>query len=350
MAAGRYDDGRPDVPGGLTEPVKRVVVIGAGIAGLTVANALAHGGVDCVVLEGRDRLGGRLHTIDLGGAPVDMGGSWIHHPTGNPLRAFAAQVGVSCAGGDPLPELGGYDCVEGRRLSEAEVEASLAMQFEAFPEAVDRLRTELGPDASAAQAIEAFVTDAGLAPEHARRARQALRAMVEADASDSAERHSLRWLGTELEYGGDLFGDLPAAGYRSLVDAMAAGVDVRLGVDVTEVALTGDGVRVHTNGGATEDVTHVVVTVPLGVLKRGAPKFTPDLPTDRTAAIEQLGFGRYEKVVLRFERPFWRDAGLSHLMVFPRNPTSRRSGCSTCTRSTVSQRWPATSFTARLTT
>ena len=196
------------------------------------------------------------------------------------------------------------------------------MQFEAFPEAVDRLRTEEepAPDASAAQAIEAFVTDAGLAPEHARRAQQALRAMVEADASDSAERHSLRWLGTELEYGGDLFGDLPAAGYRSLVDAMAAGVDVRLGVDVTEVALTGDGVRVHTNGGATEDVTHVVVTVPLGVLKRGAPKFTPDLPTDRTAAIEQLGFGRYEKVVLRFERPFWRDAGLSHLMVFPRNP------------------------------
>jgi monoamine oxidase len=304
----------------LTGPVERVVVIGAGIAGLTVANALAHGGVDCVVLEARDRIGGRLHTIDLGGAPVDMGGSWIHHPVGNPLRTFATQVGVSCPGGDPLPELGGYDTVEARRLSKAEVEASLAMQFEAFPEAVDQLRTELGPAASAAQAIEAFVSSAGLAPEPARRARQALRAIVEADASDSAERHSLRWLGTELEYGGDFFGDLPTAGYRSLVEAMAAGVDVRFGVDVAEVALSENGVRIDSANGAAEDASHVVVTVPLGVLKRGAPRFTPTLPADRRAAIDELGFGRYEKIVLRFERPFWRDADLSHLMLFTRDP------------------------------
>jgi polyamine oxidase len=320
LAAGRYDDGRPDVPGGLAEPVERVVVIGAGIAGLTVANALAHGGVDCVVLEARDRIGGRLHTIELAGVPVDMGGSWIHHPIGNPLRAFAAQVGVDCPGGDPLPELSGYDCVEGRRLTKPEVEASLAMQFEAFPEASDQLRGELGPDASVAEAIEAFVVSAALEPDPARRARQALRAIAEADASDSAERHSLRWLGTELEYGGDFFGDLPTGGYRSLVDAMAAGVDVRLGVDVAEVALSEAGVRVHSNGGAAEDASHVVVAVPLGVLKRGAPHFAPALAPERRAAIAQLGFGRYEKIVLRFEQPFWRDADLSHLMLFTRNP------------------------------
>jgi polyamine oxidase len=194
------------------------------------------------------------------------------------------------------------------------------MQFDAFPEAVDRLRTELGPTASAADAIEVFVAGAALSPEPARRAWQALRAMVEADASDAAERHSLRWMGTEREYGGDLFGDLPTGGYRSLVDAMAAGVDVRLGVDVAEVALAGNGVLVRSSNGAAEDATHAVVAVPLGVLKRGAPQFRPPLPADRAAAIEQLGFGRYEKIVLRFERPFWRDADLSHLMLFTRNP------------------------------
>ena len=52
-----YDDGRPDVPGGVTGPVERVVVVGAGIAGLTVANALANAGVACVVVEARDRVG-----------------------------------------------------------------------------------------------------------------------------------------------------------------------------------------------------------------------------------------------------------------------------------------------------
>jgi polyamine oxidase len=63
-----------------------------------------------------------------------------------------------------------------------------------------------------------------------------------------------------------------------------------------------------------------VVTVPLGVLKRGAPRFSPALPPDRLAAIGRLGFGRFEKVALRFDEPFWRAAGFPHLMVFPRDP------------------------------
>jgi NADPH-dependent 2,4-dienoyl-CoA reductase/sulfur reductase-like enzyme len=84
-----YDDGGSHVPGGITAPVEHVVVIGAGIAGLTIANALRHGGVECVLLEARDRIGGRLNTVELAGSPVDMGASWIHHPVGNPLREFA---------------------------------------------------------------------------------------------------------------------------------------------------------------------------------------------------------------------------------------------------------------------
>ena len=51
LTAGTYDGGQPDVPGGMIGPVERVVVVGAGIAGLTVANALAHAGVACVVVE-----------------------------------------------------------------------------------------------------------------------------------------------------------------------------------------------------------------------------------------------------------------------------------------------------------
>jgi monoamine oxidase len=84
LTAGSFDDGRTDIPGEVVGPVERVVVVGAGIAGLTVANALAHGGVECVVVEARDRIGGRLHTVDLARSPVDLGGSWIHTPIGNP--------------------------------------------------------------------------------------------------------------------------------------------------------------------------------------------------------------------------------------------------------------------------
>jgi monoamine oxidase len=92
LTAEGFDDGRMDVPVGAAEPVERVVVIGAGIAGLTAA--LAHGGVECVVVEARDRIGGRLHTVNLAGSPVDLGGSWIHTPVGNPMRTFAQQAGI----------------------------------------------------------------------------------------------------------------------------------------------------------------------------------------------------------------------------------------------------------------
>jgi monoamine oxidase len=313
-----YDDGRTAVPGGVAGPVERVVVVGAGIAGLTVANALEHAGVDCVVLEARDRIGGRLHTIDLAGAAADLGGSWIHHPVGNPMRTFADQAGVACHSGDPLPMLTGHDLAEGRRLSPAEVQKGLVLVDEAFPAALDRLRADAGPDRTAAEAVSAFLAEAGLPPDEERRARQALRAAIEADAADLWDRESMRWLWHEIEYDGDLFGDLPDGGYVTLVEQMAAGLDVRLGVDVQEVAVSGtQEVRTRSAGGQMQVGSHVVVTVPLGVLKRDRPRFAPGLPKDRLAAIERLGFGRYEKVVLRFDRPFWREAGLSHLMLYP---------------------------------
>jgi polyamine oxidase len=320
LTAEGFDDGRADVPAGVAGPVERVVVVGAGIAGLTVANALTHGGVDCVVVEARDRIGGRLHTVNLAGSPVDLGGSWVHTPIGNPMRAFAQQAGVTCRSANPLPELASFDCGEGRRLSAAEVEASISMQLEGFPEAMGRLLAELGPDASAADGIEAFVAGAGLAPGAARRARQALRALVEAESANLAERQSLCWMWNEMEYGGHYFGDVPVGGYGRLVEAMATGVDLRLGVDVAEVAYSASGVRVRSVNGTSQEGSHVVMTVPLGVLKRDVPRFRPALPPDRLAAIERLGFGRYEKVALRFDEPFWRAAGFPHAMIFPHDP------------------------------
>jgi polyamine oxidase len=320
VAAEVFDDGGADVPGGVARPVERVLVVGAGISGLTVANALTQAGVECVVLEARDRTGGRLHTVDVGGCPVDMGGSWIHTPAGNPLSAFARLAGVACRSADPVPEMAGFDSGEGRRLSPSETSELLGLYLEGLPEAAGGLLARLGPDASMAEAIEAFVAAAGQSPGWTRRARQMLYAGIEAESADLAGRQSLRWMWNEREYDGSYFGDVPDGGYRRLVDAMASDVDVRLGRPVSEIAVSPDGVQVATADGTVEEGTHVVVTVPLGVLKRGLPRFSPVLPPDRRAAIERLGFGRFEKVALRFTEPFWRDAGLPHLMVFPGEP------------------------------
>lgn len=322
MATALFDDGVPAVPGGVEGVVERVIVVGAGVAGLAVANALGHAGVGCLVLEARDRVGGRLHTVDLGGAAVDLGGSWIHHPVGNPMRSLADVVGVGRHDGDPLPTMGGFDLSERRRLTRDEVRAGLDLMLEAFPAALDGLRVDCAPRRTAADAVADFLGRAGLPPDQERRARQALRSSIEADAADLWDRQSLRWLGHEHEYGGEMLGDLPDGGYGSIVDALAQRVDLRLGTEVEEISLSeaGDGVAVRDRSGRVEIGTHVVTTVPLGVLKDGRPAFTPALPPGHRAAIDRLGFGRYEKVVLRFDRATWRDEGRSHLMLYPADP------------------------------
>src|SRR5205814_8178183 len=73
---------------------ERVIVVGAGMAGLVAARLLHDSGFAVTVLEARDRLGGRTWTDDSLGAPLDLGGSWIHGVAGNPLTLWCEKVGV----------------------------------------------------------------------------------------------------------------------------------------------------------------------------------------------------------------------------------------------------------------
>ena len=315
-----FDDGNRRVPGDLDTPVERVVVAGAGMAGLTVANALVHAGLECLILEARDRTGGRLHTVNLGGWPVDLGGSWIHTPIGNPLTGFAELAGIARRPGNPLPEIVGLDRQEARLLTATELDQVLRAMLEEFPAAVEELRGSIDPYSSVADAIDGFVNEHAQAGASARRIRDAITLLVELDTAAPPEAQSFTsFPPNSLEYEGDYLGDLPIGGYGRLVEAMGAGVEVRLGQEVEEVILSLGGVRVRTAAGLEEECSHLVVTVPLGVLRRGGIKLDPPLPPDRVATIDRLGFGRHEKVAMLFEEAFWRAAQVPHLMVLPRH-------------------------------
>lgn len=101
--------------------------------------------------------------------------------------------------------------------------------------------------------------------------------------------------------GGDA---VPATSYRPIVDHLADGLDIRMGHPVSVVRSEADGVRVVTDGGEIVGAT-VVVTVPLGVLQAGTIRFEPELPRAKVAAIDSLGMGVMDKVVLRFDEAFW---------------------------------------------
>ena len=314
-----YDGGDPTIPDAAAGSVERVIVIGAGIAGLTAANALTAAGVETVVLEARDRIGGRLHTVDVGGSPIDMGGSWIHTPIGNPLRDFADQAEIACRPGNFLDEMSIFDRGDLRLLTDAEADDVMEHMLAGFPAAQPELAARLGPQATLADAIELYVNEAGLEPGRARSVSSGLKFYNEADTTGYLDQQPAMTNAEVVEYDGDYLGDMPVGGLGWVTAAMASDVDVRLNTPVTAILVAPEGVSVTTADGAVYEGSHAIVTIPLGVLKHRDIEFSPPLDPERLASIERLGFGRFEKIALRFTHPFWRDAGITHVTVLPRD-------------------------------
>lgn len=321
---GEYDDGSEEVPRGVEGDPERVIVIGAGLAGLAAANALRNAGVETIVLEARSRLGGRAHTRDLGGAYTDLGCYWIHEPIGNPMTRYARQAGVEQTSADielDLATIRVFDQVRGKNVALPDFVTAFARGTE-FDERLGEYAERLGPESSIRDGARAYLEDAGLTGDDRRYAEFAIR--VVAEQTDNAFWHAISLPASaayEAPYDGVGQGDTPRGGYRRIVDALAAEADVRFRHRVSAIERTRGGVAVEAlrfGAGGPRRValrgSHAVVTVPLGVLKHGSIGFDPGLSARKRAAIERVGFGRFEKVSMLFEEPFWQDGGKTHII------------------------------------
>ncbi len=277
-----------------------VIVVGAGVAGLTVARELHRLGKDVVVLEARDRIGGRTHTVDIAGAKVDLGGAWLHGPIGNPLMDILALEGIEHRA----------DCVWGHnqgvaldgRWVSAEQAVTVSASLHDFDpaEAADAL----GPGEDVySRGVEWYVNSRNLTGSTAEITADALNWVMGAGVTgDHPDNISLR--GSALYNLHDGGNDVLIGGYRALVERLARNIKVRTSTPVTVIRHGRDGVAVTTDSGDFR-AGHAIVTVPLGVLKSGSPIFNPALSGHQRLAIERLGMKRLEKVVLRFEDRFW---------------------------------------------
>ena len=294
-------DSGPDADELDDDPETHVLVVGAGIAGLTAARALHEDGIAVTVLEARERIGGRTWTAEVGGAPVDLGGAWIHGTRGSPLTSFADAHGIAYA-----PERMDlnviWDSTDGTPVTWAE-SATIELAWAGFVRDLPSLRSELGPDADAKAGIEHWLAQQDWTERERRLGRYTLdQLMVEVTGGGPSDDTSLEWLYEGPTYAG---GDhLPEGGFVSMVDAMAQGLDIRLEQPVTRVELQEDGVELTTPTDSWSG-SHVILTVPLGVLKAGSIDFEPPRPEEKLAAIDRLDTGYVEKVVLRFEDTWW---------------------------------------------
>lgn len=286
----------PSYAGGKT---LRVLVIGAGMAGLTAATLLRKAGYSVEVIEARDRIGGRIWTSrQWPDVALDLGASWIHGQERNPLTAIANEIKTELlmtstdntvvynSAGMALSdqEQARADALE-QQLLAAIHEAQQQTEDVSIVDAVADIAQQFSDDA-AQTALLNFI----------------LNARIEQEYAGSLADTSAHWFDAA-----QVFGETDVLfkhGFDSITRHLAAHLVIHLSHQVKHIRRTPQQVIVETNQ-RTFVADKVIVTVPLGVLKRQQLLFEPPLPREKQAAIEILAMGTLNKCYLRFPKAFW---------------------------------------------
>ncbi len=274
--------------------VADVLVIGAGMAGVTAARECARAGLDVIVVEAQDRIGGRMFTArDFCELPVEQGAEFIHTADADtwPEVRGAGLETVRC---DPAD--GYLMSIGGVRSPALWSDPSLARLGDLLTE----VATWDGPDITAAE----LMASKGLEGVARAMADQMLTLHPLGDADQLGLRGLRDDRVVDLERGCDW---RVAAGYDALPRGIAEGLDVRLEWEVTAVRWAADAVTVTSTAGEDLAARAAVCTLPVGVLKAGAVGFAPDLPVAKWRALNALEMGPVLKILYRFDEPFWPD-------------------------------------------
>lgn len=254
----------------------RAAVVGAGLAGLTAADELQRAGADVVVLEARERVGGRVWSRRLpNGAVIEMGAEFLL-PGNTAIRELAERFG-----------LGLWD--KGMRYGSREPRGGIGTTTDELEVAAGRLGAALetaSPGLSARRFLDGLDIPAG--------AREALLARVEISSANSAEEVDARDLGGIAHVDREPAPSI-AGGNQRLALALAEqlGHAVQLRAPVERVAQSPDGVRL-TAAGAEVEADACVVAVPASVLDRIA--FDPPLPAEVAEALRAVRYGHAAKL------------------------------------------------------
>jgi monoamine oxidase len=274
-----------------------VIIIGAGAAGLMAAYTLVKAGKTVTILEARNRLGGRIHTInEKFSSPTELGAEFVHGDLPVTLALLEeAGIGTTDVG------------FEMWQYHDGKFE-----QSEAFVDGWDELLEKLN-ELEHDMPLHDFLEQNFSGKEYAK-----MRIQLEDFVSgyDTADSHDASAFALRNEWNHE---DEDAqhrvnGGYQAMIAYLAnichkAGNDIFLNSVVKEVVWDKGSVKVITTSGEIHKAAKVIVALPLGVLQAlpdadGAIVFTPPIP-ERAVAISNIGFGSVIKILLEFDEVFW---------------------------------------------
>jgi monoamine oxidase len=287
----------------------RVLVIGAGAAGLTAARTLHDVGCHVTVLEARDRVGGRINTsFDLAPHPIELGAEFVQGENVCTWRLLDL-YGLSAIDLAPSIDMRAYfdGKIHEQSAYLSSPNALLSMKSGAFAKA---WIASGEPDLSLAEAARRWsgFFDAEPTPEQFR---------LWSNVESVLHCGDIEELGvgglSEATYDGDglNISFRVVEGYSTLMEALATGLDVRLDTPVRRIEWgTLDGGErgvVAVCDDERFEADRAIVTLPLAILQAGDVDFVPELPPHTRDAIARLGAGPAAKVVLRFDHAWWPD-------------------------------------------
>lgn len=312
----------------------RVAVVGAGFAGLAAADALASAGAEVIVLEARDRVGGRVHTTTLeDGTWVDLGGQWLgagQERLAHWLNRYQLETYKTWTAGDNVLLWKGKRTLYRGTIPRLPLTALLGVGWAQLR--LDRMARKVPLDAPW-DAKEAAAWDAQSFGRWMRenvgsdQARELLAIGMETVFAENAENYSLLHALFYIHSGKNtdtLLGSEGGAqetrvtgGMARLALAMAEGLDVRLETPARRVVWREDGVTVHADGLVVE-ARRAILTLPPPLMSEVV--FEPALPASRRALHEGMPMGAAGKCVAVYDEPFWRRDGLSGMCVSDEGP------------------------------
>jgi len=283
-----------------------VVVVGAGIAGLGAARALADAGIQVTVIEARNRLGGRILTDRSLGFPIDLGAAWIHGIENNPVADLALKAKLPTF----VTDYGSFAIYDSGKPLSNDVATEVDAAFAALWEDVLRAKEAAQTRDTLEPAFLAAVKNTGFEGARKRALEATIASAVETEAGANLSALGLAAFDEDVAFEGDDW--LLPQGYAAIVDGLAQGITVRLNEPVKSIAYDDKGVAV-TTGTSLIRADKVVVTIPLGVLKKGGVTFIPTLPEATRKAIQQLNMGILNKVAMIYDQRFWPEETHSFL-------------------------------------